>query len=79
MKVMPNRVVIVGASAAGLTAAKTLRHRGYDGAVTLIGDEPHPPTNGRPRVPLTGESRAVERPQSDLQERTRRSSGGDRG
>jgi hypothetical protein len=36
-------------------------------------------TNGRPRVPLRGESRAVERPQSDSQERTWRSSGGDRG
>jgi hypothetical protein len=35
--------------------------------------------NGRPRVPLTGESRAVERPQSDSPERTRRSSGEDRG
>jgi hypothetical protein len=29
-------------------------------------------TNGRLRVPRTGESRAVERPQLDLPERTRR-------
>jgi 3-phenylpropionate/trans-cinnamate dioxygenase ferredoxin reductase subunit len=45
---MPNRVVVVGASAAGLTAAETLRLRGYDGALTLIGDEPHPPYDRPP-------------------------------
>ena len=45
---MPERVVIVGASAAGLTAAETLRERGYDGALTLIGDEPHPPYDRPP-------------------------------
>jgi NADPH-dependent 2,4-dienoyl-CoA reductase/sulfur reductase-like enzyme len=45
---MPSRVVIVGASAAGLTAAETLRERGYDGALTLIGDETHPPYDRPP-------------------------------
>ena len=45
---MPRRVVVVGASAAGLTAAETLRERGYDGALTLIGDEPHPPYDRPP-------------------------------
>lgn len=45
---MPRRVVIVGASAAGLTAAETLRRRGYDGALTLIGDEAHPPYDRPP-------------------------------
>jgi NADPH-dependent 2,4-dienoyl-CoA reductase/sulfur reductase-like enzyme len=45
---MPHRVVIVGASAAGLTAAETLRERGYGGALTLIGDEPHPPYDRPP-------------------------------
>jgi NADPH-dependent 2,4-dienoyl-CoA reductase/sulfur reductase-like enzyme len=45
---MADRVVIVGASAAGLTAAETLRERGYDGALTLIGDEPHPPYDRPP-------------------------------
>jgi 3-phenylpropionate/trans-cinnamate dioxygenase ferredoxin reductase subunit len=34
-----DRVVIVGASAAGLTAAEALRREGYTGALTLIGDE----------------------------------------
>jgi NADPH-dependent 2,4-dienoyl-CoA reductase/sulfur reductase-like enzyme len=45
---MPSRVLIVGASAAGLTAAETLRRRGYDGELTLIGDEPHPPYDRPP-------------------------------
>jgi len=33
------RIVVVGASAAGLAAAETLRREGYDGTLTLIGDE----------------------------------------
>ena len=37
------RFVIVGASLAGATAAATLRKEGFDGSVTLIGAEPHPP------------------------------------
>src|SRR5260370_34383933 len=45
---MPRRVVIVGASAAGLTAAEALRRRGYDGTLTLIGDEPHLPYDRPP-------------------------------
>ena len=45
---MSRRVVIVGASAAGLTAAEALRRRGYDGALTLIGDERHLPYDRPP-------------------------------
>ncbi|HEX6518580.1 MAG TPA: FAD-dependent oxidoreductase [Streptosporangiaceae bacterium] len=45
---MPRQVVIVGASAAGLTTAEALRHRGYDGTLTLIGNEPHPPYDRPP-------------------------------
>ena len=46
---MLGRIVVVGASAAGLTAAETLRRRGYDGELTLIGDEqPHPPYDRPP-------------------------------
>jgi 3-phenylpropionate/trans-cinnamate dioxygenase ferredoxin reductase subunit len=45
---MSKRVVIVGASAAGLTAAGALRQRGYDGALTLIGEEPHLPYDRPP-------------------------------
>ena len=35
--------VIVGASLAGATAAQTLRKEGFDGRITLIGDELHRP------------------------------------
>ncbi|MER8001227.1 FAD-dependent oxidoreductase [Streptomyces sp. NPDC095613] len=42
------RYVIVGGSAAGLAAAETLRREGYDGTLTLIGDEPHPPYDRPP-------------------------------
>jgi NADPH-dependent 2,4-dienoyl-CoA reductase/sulfur reductase-like enzyme len=45
---MPDNVLIVGASAAGLTAAEALRRRGYDGALTLIGDEPRLPYDRPP-------------------------------
>ncbi|MCW2758242.1 MAG: hypothetical protein JWO46_1988 [Nocardioidaceae bacterium] len=34
------RVVVVGASIGGLTAAETLRQEGFDGEIVLIGDEP---------------------------------------
>lgn len=42
------RIVVVGASAAGLAAAETLRREGYDGTLTLIGEEPHPPYDRPP-------------------------------
>src|SRR5881394_2524141 len=45
---MLRRIVIVGASLAGLRAAETLRDRGFDGALTLIGDEPHRPYDRPP-------------------------------
>ena len=32
-------IAVVGASAAGLTAVRTLRSEGYDGPLTVIGDE----------------------------------------
>lgn len=41
-------VVIVGAGAAGLTMAEALRREGYSEAITLIGDEPHPPYDRPP-------------------------------
>jgi 3-phenylpropionate/trans-cinnamate dioxygenase ferredoxin reductase subunit len=40
---MPRSFVVVGASLAGATAAATLRQDGFDGDLTLIGAEPHPP------------------------------------
>jgi NADPH-dependent 2,4-dienoyl-CoA reductase/sulfur reductase-like enzyme len=42
------RVVVVGASAAGLTAAETLRREGFAGQVTLVGDELHLPYDRPP-------------------------------
>lgn len=42
------RIVVVGASAAGLVAVETLRREGYDGTITLVGDEPHTPYDRPP-------------------------------
>ncbi|TMR98919.1 NAD(P)/FAD-dependent oxidoreductase [Nonomuraea basaltis] len=42
------RIVVVGASAAGLAAAETLRREGFEGPVTLVGDEPHAPYDRPP-------------------------------
>lgn len=39
----PRRIVIVGAGLAGASAAAALRERGFDGEVTLFGQEPHHP------------------------------------
>lgn len=43
-----DRIVVVGASAAGLTAADTLRREGFTGTLTVVGDEPHPPYDRPP-------------------------------
>jgi NADPH-dependent 2,4-dienoyl-CoA reductase/sulfur reductase-like enzyme len=45
---MPERAVIVGASAAGLAAAEALRNKGYAGELTLIGEETHLPYDRPP-------------------------------
>jgi NADPH-dependent 2,4-dienoyl-CoA reductase/sulfur reductase-like enzyme len=45
-------VVIIGASAAGLSVAETLRRDGFDGHLTLVGDEPLLPYD---RPPLSKE------------------------
>ena len=45
---MPRRIAIVGASAAGLAAAEALRNKGYDGKLTLVGDEWHLPYDRPP-------------------------------
>lgn len=51
-----DRVVIVGASLAGLTAAETLRSSGFTGTITVVGDEPHLPYDRPPlsKQVLTG-------------------------
>jgi NADPH-dependent 2,4-dienoyl-CoA reductase/sulfur reductase-like enzyme len=41
-------VVVVGASLAGLRAAEELRHRGFDGRLTVVGDEEHRPYDRPP-------------------------------
>lgn len=45
-------VAVVGASLAGLWAARALRSQGYDGRLVLIGEEPHRPYD---RPPLSKE------------------------
>ena len=40
---MSEHFVIVGAGQAGVQAAATLRQKGFDGQLTLIGDEPYHP------------------------------------
>jgi NADPH-dependent 2,4-dienoyl-CoA reductase/sulfur reductase-like enzyme/ferredoxin len=42
------RIVIVGASLAGLAAAATLRREGFTGSLTMIGDEPYRPYDRPP-------------------------------
>ncbi|WP_329235391.1 MULTISPECIES: NAD(P)/FAD-dependent oxidoreductase [Streptomyces] len=67
-----NRVAVVGASAAGLAAAETFRREGYEGTITVIGDEPLLPYD---RPPLSkeilsgswGADRLPLRPESDLE------------
>ncbi|MFE3827909.1 NAD(P)/FAD-dependent oxidoreductase [Streptomyces sp. NPDC059092] len=65
------RIVVVGASAAGLAAVETLRREGYDGTLTLIGDEPRAPYDRPPlsKQILSGEwspERLPLRPAADL-------------
>lgn len=45
-------IVVAGASMAGLRAAEQLRAAGWEGPITLVGDEPHMPYN---RPPLSKE------------------------
>jgi 3-phenylpropionate/trans-cinnamate dioxygenase ferredoxin reductase subunit len=48
----PGRITVVGACAAGLTVVETLRRSGFDGHLTVIGEEPHLPYD---RPPLSKE------------------------
>ncbi|CAL9348291.1 Rhodocoxin reductase [Streptomyces sp. enrichment culture] len=63
-------IVVAGASMAGLRAAEQLRAAGWDGPVTLVGDEPHMPYN---RPPLSKEVLAGKAPFESLALRPRAS------
>lgn len=41
-------LLVVGTGLAGLRAAETARRQGFDGRITLVGDEPHRPYNRPP-------------------------------
>lgn len=56
---MTNGMVIIGAGECGGRAALALRDLGYDGPVTLVGDEPHLPYE---RPPLSKEAMASDAP-----------------
>ena len=53
---MPHRVVIVGSSVGGVRAARALRAEGYQGSITLVGEEPELPYDRPPlsKQVLTG-------------------------
>lgn len=53
MRESPEDIVIVGAGMAGLHAAEALRAEGFDGRVTLVGEEEHRPYS---RPPLSKEA-----------------------
>jgi hypothetical protein len=52
----PSRIVVAGASLAGLSAAEALRRLGYFGDLVLVGDEPHPPYD---RPPLSKQAQPL--------------------
>ena len=56
----PQRIAIIGAGQAGGQTAYSLRQAGFDGAITLIGDEPQPPYQRPPlsKAYLKGELEA---------------------
>ena len=43
-----NEIVVIGASLAGATTARALRDAGYDGGLTVVGDERHAPYDRPP-------------------------------
>ena len=52
MSAVPQSVLVVGGSLAGLSTARSLRSQGYSGSLTIVGDEIHRPYD---RPPLSKE------------------------
>lgn len=68
---VPDEVLMVGASAAGLATMEALRRKGYSGRVTILGAEPHlpydrPPLSKQVLCGLWEPSRAQLRPTEKL-------------
>ena len=57
------RVAIIGASLAGLSAARALRAQGFDGRLTVVGDETRRPYD---RPPLSKEFLSGDMTEADL-------------
>lgn len=57
-------VVIVGASVAGIRTVQALRMQGFDGKISLVGEEPHHPYD---KPPLSKESLAADAPDAPPQ------------
>jgi 3-phenylpropionate/trans-cinnamate dioxygenase ferredoxin reductase subunit len=59
---MAGPIIIVGAGQAGLSVAESLRTEGYEGAITLIGDEPRGPYHRPPLSKgfISGETSAAQ-------------------
>lgn len=55
-----DRIVVVGASLAGVRAAESLRRRGFTGTVTLVGEELHFPPVDRPPLSKAALAAAVD-------------------
>lgn len=60
---MIESVIVAGAGQTAAVAARTLRRRGFDGRLTLVGDEPSPPYQ---RPPLSKEYLAGEQDRDEL-------------
>ncbi|MEV0322251.1 NAD(P)/FAD-dependent oxidoreductase [Streptomyces sp. NPDC050658] len=65
-------ITVVGASLAGLYAARELRAQGFDGRLVIVGDEPHQPYDRPPLSKdfLTGTSEEAQLALSDGEEAT---------
>ena len=72
----PGRIVVVGASLAGINAAEELRRCGYTGRLTLVGAEPHLPYDRPPLSKVVASGRMEPRHEQLPSRSTWRSTGG---